>query len=42
MGVTRNALFRDSSISYVNYFDDGLIKPIHITETGVSLPPEDG
>ena len=38
MGITQNGIFRDSSISYVDYLPNGDIKPIHITEDGVSLP----
>jgi hypothetical protein len=39
MGITQNGIFRDSSISYVEYLPNGDMKPIRITEEGVSLPP---
>jgi hypothetical protein len=35
MGVTQSPFFRDSSISYVDYRDDGSIRPIHINREGV-------
>lgn len=38
MGRTQNSWFRDSSIAYVEYLPDASIKPIRITEEGVSLP----
>jgi hypothetical protein len=37
MGLTQSTIFRDSSISYVNYLEDGRIEPIYITEEGVNL-----
>jgi len=38
MGVTHNTFFRDSSLSYVSYFSNGDIVPIHISREGVELP----
>jgi hypothetical protein len=38
MGITQNGIFRDSSISYVRYLDNGTINPIFITDEGVALP----
>ena len=38
MGLTQNVGFRDSSISYVHYRDNGQIEPVYITDEGVSLP----
>lgn len=38
MGITQNSIFRDSSISCVDDLPNGDIRPIHITEDGVSLP----
>jgi beta-xylosidase len=40
MGLTQNSHFRDSSLSYVNYRDDGTIEPIQINLQGVFLPPK--
>lgn len=37
MGITQNPIFRDSSMSYVNYLEDGRIEPIYITDEGVRL-----
>jgi Glycosyl hydrolases family 43 len=38
MGQTQNSHFRDSSIAYVNYSENGEIEPIRIELRGVSLP----
>ena len=38
MGRTQNSFFRDSSLAYVSYQDDGKIKPIQIHPQGVALP----
>jgi hypothetical protein len=35
MGITQNDHFRDSSISYVNYLQNGKIAPIQLTQEGV-------
>jgi beta-xylosidase len=37
MGLTQNDHFRDSSLSYVNYREDGTIEPIKIDPQGVYL-----
>ncbi|MEI6972131.1 MAG: family 43 glycosylhydrolase [bacterium] len=38
MGITQNGIFRDSSLSCVNYSSNGDITPIRITREGVALP----
>lgn len=38
MGITQNAVFRDSSLSYVSYSPNGDIVPVHISREGVELP----
>lgn len=38
MGITRNDFYRDSSISYVDYLENGQIEPIRLTVDGVTLP----
>ena len=40
MSQTRNPFFRDSSICYVTYRDNGEIVPVQLNELGVSLEPE--
>jgi len=37
MGLTQNSHFRDSSLGYVTYLDNGEIAPLHIDRRGVSL-----
>jgi hypothetical protein len=40
MGLTQNPFFRDSSISFVSYADNGEILPVRITREGVWLPED--
>ena len=35
MGITQNKFFRDSSLCYVNYRDNGEIEPVRLTRAGV-------
>lgn len=35
---SQNSFFRDSSLCYIEYRDNGEIKPVNFTEAGVSLP----